>query len=167
MAQHCLVSRLGPLSTPCIDPGRRGQTEDNLLAITAMLWAARDCTCTLTTDLLFRSRIRGPGVGIHGVWRVGDDSLELVGGDKLTLALVPGREHLGRGRAPQDPGVDETCKLNVRNVSRCAVDALEVPDCFRATPKNASAGLVRVTIQVCACSNAHRRAGGFSPREGI
>lgn len=76
--------------------------------------------------------IGGAGVDVDGVGGLRDDAAvgEAVGGDELALARVPRRQHLGRRRAPQDPRVDQPRELNVRDVSRCRVDALEVPDRF-------------------------------------
>jgi hypothetical protein len=79
--------------------------------------------------------VRGDAAGVTIVWQRRQRdiaALELGRGDKLSLALVPRGQDLGRGGAAQDARVDETREFYVRDVSGRAVDALEVPDCFCA-----------------------------------
>lgn len=53
----------------------------------------------------------------------------------MTLQLVLGKlgtmvTNLSGWSAAQDPRVDEPCEFHVGNVTRGAVNTLEVPDCF-------------------------------------
>lgn len=98
-----------------------------------MLRPARDGARALAPNLLGKARVRGGArVAALGQGRQRDVAvLELGGGDELPLARVPRVEDLGRRRAAQDPRVDEPRELDVRDVPRRGVDALEVPDRFR------------------------------------
>lgn len=64
--------------------------------------------------------------------RKGDVAVELVRRNQLPLAPIPVLEHLGRRSAPEDAWVDEASKLDMGDMPTCAVDALEIPDCFGA-----------------------------------
>lgn len=98
-----------------------------------MLRPTRNRARPLLADLLLDVGAGGAGVGVDGLRRLGDVALELVSGDELALARIPGLEHVGRGRAAQDARVDQARELDVRDVSRGGVDALEVPYSFGAT----------------------------------
>lgn len=83
--------------------------------------------------------LRGWGLGVglvgkekggRGGKRQGDVSVELVGGDELGFALVPGVEDFLGGSTAEDAGVDEAGELDVGDVAGGAVDAFKVPDGF-------------------------------------
>lgn len=107
------------------------------ITVPPMLRSPRDSPRALAANLLGEGDIaRGDAARVAVVRQGGQRDvaavLELRVGDELPLALVPRRQDLGRGRAAQDPRVDEPREFHVRDVPRGAVDALEVPDCFRA-----------------------------------
>lgn len=107
------------------------------IAIAPMLRPPRHSPRALAANLLGERHIARGDAARMAVVRQGGQRdvaavLELRVGDELPLALVPRRQDLGRGRAAQDPRVDEPRELHVRDVPRGAVDALEVPDCFCA-----------------------------------
>lgn len=104
----------------------------NVLAVSPVLRSTRDSPRPLLADLLLDVGGGDAGVGVEGLGRLGDVALELVGGDELALARVPGVEHVGRGRAAQDARVDQAGELDVRDVPGRGVDAFEVPDSFGA-----------------------------------
>jgi hypothetical protein len=82
-----------------------------------VLWTARDGPGALLADLLLDGSVSGAGVYVGRVRWLRDISVELVRRYQFTLALIPGLEHLGRGSASQDAGVDQTCKFYMWDVS--------------------------------------------------
>lgn len=101
-----------------------------------MLRPPRDSARALTANLLSKVYLgRADAARVAVVWQRRQRdvaALELGGGDELPFALVPRCKDLGRGCAAQDARVDETRELDVWDMSRRAVDALEVPDCLCA-----------------------------------
>ena len=86
--------------------------------------------------------------GVHAkaqgqaILRKSDLAVELVRRNQLAFARIPVVENLCRRRAPENARVDEPGELDVGNVPACAVDALEIPDCFSAA-RSVSIWLVR------------------------
>lgn len=87
-------------------------------------------TYTFTANLLLDGCI---GVSVAGVdvdwlrW-LGNDSVELVTANQLSLALVPGVKNLLRRHAANYPRVNKSWKLDSWDVAGSAVDTLEVPN---------------------------------------
>lgn len=104
------------------------------VTVPAMLRPPRDCAGAFAADFLLQLRVRRPGVHILGLRGLGDNAVVRVRArlDQLAFALVPEREDLCRGRAPEDPWVDEPSEPDAGDVARRAKDAFEVPDGFGA-----------------------------------
>jgi hypothetical protein len=77
-----------------------------------------------------------PGVsdGARGltILRKSDVAVELVRRDQFGFAGIPVVENLCGRRAPENARVDKPGELNVGDMPACAVDTLEIPDCFGA-----------------------------------
>lgn len=102
--------------------------EQDSLAISTMLRASRDRPRALFTDLFRRLSVGTASVDARRQRRQRHGAVELVGRNQLAFTLVPGGQDLRGGGAAKDAGVDEAGKLDVRDVSRGAEDALKVPD---------------------------------------
>src|SRR5205807_5172617 len=64
---------------------------------------------------------RGEGKGWHPVG---------IRGDKGSLPPIPLLEQRRRRRSPEETGVSNACVPNARDVTRCRVLAVKVPDCL-------------------------------------
>lgn len=108
----------------------RDRNKKDVLAIPTMLRSSRHRPRALLAYLLLERRVARAGVRALGQRRQRD--VAAVGqpgrADELPLAPVPRREDLGGRGAAQDARMDEPRELHVRQVSRGAVDAFEVPD---------------------------------------
>ena len=101
------------------------------IAVASMLGATGHRSRSFLGHLL-RDLLAGrAGMGVDGLWQVGDVAIgEGTGSHQLSLALVPRRQHLGRRSATDDAWVDQTGELDARDVARGGVDAFKVPDGF-------------------------------------
>lgn len=95
-----------------------------------MLRSTGDSSGTLSPNLGLGLLIGAAGMDVDRLGRVGYLAIQLIGRDEVAFALVPGRQDLGAGGAPQDSRVDETWELHMGDVSAGAEDAFEIPDCL-------------------------------------
>ena len=100
------------------------------IAISAMLRASWDGSGTLLANLGLDRFICRTGVDICGQRWERHFTVKLVRLDKLTLTLVPGCKDFWGRSAAEDTWVNEASEFDVRDVTRGAVDAFEIPDCL-------------------------------------
>ena len=88
----------------------------------------RDRPGSLLFDLRLDILASASSVGILRLWWFGNVTVHCsMRGDQFTFSTVPLRKNLSGRCAAQDTRVDEARKTNVRNMSRRAEYALEVP----------------------------------------
>ena len=98
------------------------------VAIPAVLGTAWDRSRSLTADLGLELSVGASGVHVLGIRKLGNNTIELVGGDELSFTAVPLGEDGSTGCTTEDTRVDETGEADVWNVSGGAEDPFEVPD---------------------------------------
>jgi hypothetical protein len=88
------------------------------IAVTAMLWPARNGSSSFLADLLFDIVASRADMHASRLWRVRNDAIHVgAGGNELALALVPRGKNFGRGCAAEDSWVDEAGKPYARDAS--------------------------------------------------
>ena len=100
------------------------------IAVAAVLGAARDGASAVAADLLRECLIGAAAVDVGRVRGLGHDTVERASRDQFLFPLVPCCQHFMRRRAAQDARVDQAGESDVRNVTRGAEDAFEIPDGF-------------------------------------
>lgn len=114
----------------------------NILAVPTMLRPSRNRPRTLFAHFLRKSSITRTSMRTERLRRQRNiATFQLRRGNQLTLALIPRREDLGRGRTPQNTRVNKPCEFDMREVAGGAVDAFKIPDglgpMLIATPESA------------------------------
>ena len=101
------------------------------LTIAAVFRATRNRPGTLRAHPLLDFGSRRSRVYVLPLRRLRDNPPHVAARvDQSGFALVPRPEHLLRGRAAEDAGVDEAGEFDARDVARRALDAFKVPDGF-------------------------------------
>ena len=102
-----------------------------------MFWASGNGTRAFTANAFLERSIAQAHVDALGFRRQSHISAHVRAvADQLCFAGIPRLQHLLRRSAAEDSRVDEAGKSNTRNMTRGAIDALEVPDGFGTAAVN-------------------------------
>lgn len=100
------------------EKGTRSARQILNVAITSVLWAARDGACALFTDFLLQCLVSGACMDVLWLRRLGDDALKVGSGDELRFTAIPLSQDLGRRSTAKDARMNQARESDMRQMAR-------------------------------------------------